>query len=147
MNIGVFVLFLAGLLWSSDMGRTISPANHSMTPSVGLEIGPAGAGVCFVRSVRSSTVERDAQGRRRARFFFSSVLPTGDPSAKRSSCSCKTLKQRFEVQGLKLAAISYDSPAILKDFSNGTRSSFLCWLTRTPKSFAASTCSTRKRRE
>ena len=26
-------------------------------------------------------------------------------------------KQRFEVQGLKLAAISYDSPAILKDFA------------------------------
>jgi len=26
-------------------------------------------------------------------------------------------KQRFETQGLKLAAISYDSPAILKDFS------------------------------
>ena len=26
-------------------------------------------------------------------------------------------KQRFESQGLKLAAISYDSPAILKDFA------------------------------
>ena len=26
-------------------------------------------------------------------------------------------KQRFEAQGLKLAAISYDSPAILKDFA------------------------------
>ena len=26
-------------------------------------------------------------------------------------------KQKFEAQGLKLAAISYDSPAILKDFA------------------------------
>jgi len=27
-------------------------------------------------------------------------------------------KQRFEAQGIKLAAVSYDSPAILKDFAN-----------------------------
>lgn len=27
-------------------------------------------------------------------------------------------KQRFEAQGIKLAAISYDSPAILKDFAD-----------------------------
>src|SRR5260370_8561828 len=29
----------------------------------------------------------------------------------------QSAKQRFEAQGLKLAAISYDSPAILKDFA------------------------------
>ncbi len=33
-------------------------------------------------------------------------------------------KQRFEAQGLKLAAISYDSPAILKDFAKRHRIDF-----------------------
>jgi AhpC/TSA family protein/cytochrome c biogenesis DsbD-like protein len=33
-------------------------------------------------------------------------------------------KQRFEAQGLKLAAISYDSPAILKDFAKRQRIDF-----------------------
>jgi hypothetical protein len=34
------------------------------------------------------------------------------------------VKQRFEAQGLKLAAISYDSPAILKDFAERHRINF-----------------------
>src|SRR5260370_30269099 len=36
----------------------------------------------------------------------------------------QSAKQRFEAQGLKLAAISYDSPAILKDFAERHRIEF-----------------------
>ena len=36
----------------------------------------------------------------------------------------QSAKQRFAAQGLKLAAISYDSPAILKDFAERHRIDF-----------------------
>jgi peroxiredoxin len=39
----------------------------------------------------------------------------------------QSAKQRFEAQGLRLAAISYDSPAILKDFAERHGIDFPLW--------------------
>jgi peroxiredoxin len=53
-------------------------------------------------------------------------------------------QQRFEAQGLKLAAISCDSPAILKDFAERHKIEFPDWLTPILKSSEVSKCSTPK---
>src|SRR6267378_1111622 len=64
MKIAVAILFFAGLFGLSS-GQEGPPTNRAVPPPVGLEIGqPAPAFALF-------------------------APPIGDPSAKRSSCSCK----------------------------------------------------------
>src|SRR6266850_1059183 len=58
-----------------------------------------GSSVCSVRSVWPSTAQRDPQRLEGYCASFFSVPPIGDPSAKRSSCSCKTQNKNLRRRG------------------------------------------------
>ena len=91
MKYGVaFGLSLAMLALAN--AQEISSSTQEDAPLIGLRVGqraPAFASRDQFGHGQSNETLRD----RTARFFYFSVLPIGDPSVKRSSCSCKMPKK------------------------------------------------------
>ena len=88
MKIAVAILFFVGLIGLS--GGQENPSSSHAVPRL-LAWRSAGRRrhlLCPISSAINNPTRR-SKGQR-ALFSFSFVPPIGDPSAKRSSCSCKT---------------------------------------------------------
>ena len=90
----------------------IALTGSAQTPDVtaiGPKVGDRGPGLQLRRSVRPSATLKSLMGHD-GRCWCSSARPTGDPTAKRSSWSCRDSDADLQKRGIGLAAISYDSP-------------------------------------
>jgi peroxiredoxin len=108
-------LFIAVLLLAY-MALT-SSGKHGATNSIGLDAGqraPAFASADQFGQEESNETLKGANGT--VLLFYRSA--DWWPFCKAQLVQLQNAKQRFEKQGIKLAAISYDSRAILKDFAD-----------------------------
>jgi len=112
--------FVGGIVCAFRAVKKNPSTNRDWLPSVGPEIVSAPA---FAMPDHFGHDRPRNAGRPKGTVIPVSSAPPFDPSAKRISCICKR-KEEIESQGLKLAAISYDSPSILKDFAERHRIDF-----------------------
>jgi peroxiredoxin len=115
MRIAVGILFLTGLFGLSG-GQENPPTNQGVPPSVGLEIGERAPAFALSDQFGHEQSNKTLKGSKGTVLLF---FRSADwwPFCKAQLVQLQNAKQRFEAQGLKLAAVSYDSPAILKDFA------------------------------
>jgi hypothetical protein len=97
MKIAVAILSFIGIFGLSS-GQESAPTNQAIAPSVGLEVGQRLQRLLYPISLAINGPTRPSKARRVLCFFFS-VPPIGDPSAKRSSCSCKTQNKDLRRRG------------------------------------------------
>jgi hypothetical protein len=97
MKFAVAILFFVGLFGLSG-GQENPPTNQAPPPSVGLTIGQLAPAFALSDQFGHDNPTRPSKVRRALSFFFS-VRPIGDPSAKRSSCSCKTQNKDLRHKG------------------------------------------------
>ena len=90
-------------------GNVIQVASIKMLTGIGLSVGQKAPDFFVSRPIWTGAKPRDAEGKKRHCASCFSVQPTGDLTVKASWSSCKALSTRFKKQGLKVAAISYDS--------------------------------------
>jgi len=97
MKFAVAILFFVGLFGLSG-GQENPPTNQAAPPSVGLTIGQLAPAFALSDQFGHEQSNQTLKVRRALSFFFS-VRPIGDPSAKRSSCSCKTQNRDLRRKG------------------------------------------------
>ena len=97
MKIAVAILSFIGIFGLSS-GQESVPTNQAIAPSVGLEVGQQAPAFALSDQFAINGPTRPSKARRVLCFFFS-VPPIGDPSAKRSSCSCKTQNKDLRRRG------------------------------------------------
>ena len=114
MRVSVAILLLLGII-SVAGGQENPPIQQAVPQSAGLQVGTKRhpPSLCLIEFGHEQSNDT-LKGSKGIIIFFGP--PIGDRSVKRSSCSCKT-RNRGLKHRIKLAAISYDSPAILKDFA------------------------------
>jgi len=122
MKMGAVILFFVGF-FALPSGQENSSTNPAVAPSVGLEIGQQAPAFALPDQFGHEQSNKTLKGSKGTVLLF---FRSADwwPFCKAQLVQLQNARQRFEAQGLKLAAISYDSPAILKDFAERHRIEF-----------------------
>jgi peroxiredoxin len=107
----MFVIASCGLFRGQE-----NPSSSAVPPPMGLEIGQRAPTFALSDQFGHQQSNETLKGSKGTVLLF---LRSADwrPFCKAQLVQLQNARQRFEAQGLKLAAISYDSPAILKDFA------------------------------
>jgi peroxiredoxin len=116
MRFGVVILFFFGFLAFANAQENPS-SKQTVSPSIGLEVGDKAPAFTLRDQFdhgQSNETLRGSNGT--VLLFFRSA--DWWPFCKAQLVQLQNARERFESQGIKLAAISYDSPEILKDFAN-----------------------------
>ena len=130
-----FLQMLLASLCLVAIGFASQTPTEQSAPGIGIGVGEKMPTLYCGRSIRPPSFERRVDAGRMERCCFSSVPPIGDPSAKRSSCSCKMLKKHFEDKGHRVGGrqLRYVRPSC-GTLRSGTKSISRCLPIRTPRS-------------
>lgn len=113
--------FVAGILFLISLPAFPNAQENSLTKSVsatvGLPVGQKAPTFAAQDQFGHEQSNETLEGSNGTIFLF---FRSADwcPFCKAQLVDLQNAKQRFEAKGIKLAAVSYDSPAILKDFAD-----------------------------
>jgi peroxiredoxin len=115
MKFAIAILFFVGLV-DVSRGQENPPINQAGPLPLGLAIGQPAPGFALTDQFGHEQSSETLKGSKGTVILF---FRSADwwPFSKAQLVQLQNAKQKFDTQGLKLTAISYDSPAILKNFA------------------------------
>src|SRR5215469_11806835 len=144
MKIALALLFSVAVLAPSS-GNEKPAAGDAVAASIGLEIGQRVPEFALGDQLGHEQSNETLKGSKGTIILFFRQR-TGDRSAKRSSCSCKTRKQSSSNRASSWPPLATIARLFSRNLRGDIRSSFRCWRIRSLGSFAVSKSLMKKRK-